>query len=156
METRARGPGRREVLRQLREQDTGFTLIELLVVVIIIGILAAIAIPIFLSQRQKSYDAAAKSDVRQVAMLEETYLTDNLSYGSFVQIDPSASTLRATRGVTLTIVHFTGAQSYCLSAKHADSPTTWYYDSVGGGLQPSGATGCPVTTSGAGGGTVTG
>ena len=46
------------------EREGGFTLIELLVVIIIIGILAAIAIPVFLNQRKKGYDAAMKSDVR--------------------------------------------------------------------------------------------
>jgi len=61
------------------ENEGGFTLIELLVV-IIIGILAAIAIPVFLNQRQKGYDAAAKSDARNIATLEETYLTDTTNY----------------------------------------------------------------------------
>jgi type IV pilus assembly protein PilA len=60
--------------------DEGFTLIELLVVIIIIGILAAIAIPVFLSQRQKGYDAQAKSDARNAATIEETYLTDYNNY----------------------------------------------------------------------------
>ncbi len=49
------------------ENEGGFTLIELLVVIIIIGILAAIAIPTFLNQREKGYDAAAKSDLKNVA-----------------------------------------------------------------------------------------
>ena len=64
----------------MADKDQGFTLIELLVVIIIIGILAAIAIPVFLNQRQKGYDAAAKSDARNLATLEETYLTDTNNY----------------------------------------------------------------------------
>src|SRR4051812_16552328 len=73
-----------EMLARIRtaaeEREGGFTLIELLVVIIIIGILAAIAIPVFLNQRQKGYDAQAKSDARNLATLEETYLTDNDNY----------------------------------------------------------------------------
>src|SRR3954453_20032921 len=64
------------IRKAAEEREGGFTLIELLVVIIIIGILAAIAIPVFLNQRNKGYDAQAKSDARNVATLEETYLTD--------------------------------------------------------------------------------
>jgi type IV pilus assembly protein PilA len=64
------------------ENEGGFTLIELLVVMIIIGILAAIAIPVFLNQRKSGYDAGAKSDVRNAATAEETYYTDNQDYTS--------------------------------------------------------------------------
>jgi type IV pilus assembly protein PilA len=66
-------------LRRRRGQE-GFTLIELLVVVIIIGLLAAIAIPAFLGQRNKANDAAAKSLVRNAATAMEAYFSDGNTY----------------------------------------------------------------------------
>ena len=63
-----------------RRNEKGFTLIELLVVVIIIGLLAAIAIPAFLGQRNKANDAAAKSLVRNGATTMEAYFTDGNTY----------------------------------------------------------------------------
>jgi len=71
-------------LRQRARDEKGFTLIELLVVILIIGILAAIAIPSFLSQKDKANDASAKSYVRNMQTAEETYFTDNNAYSPSV------------------------------------------------------------------------
>src|ERR1700760_4166895 len=66
--------------KKMNKEEEGFTLIELLVVIIIIGILAAIAIPVFLSQKTKGYEASEKSDLRAAAQEIESQNIDNGDY----------------------------------------------------------------------------
>lgn len=68
------------MLQRFKNEDEGFTLIELLVVILIIGILAAIALPSFLGQQKKGQDASAKSDVRNAVTQVESCYADTQDY----------------------------------------------------------------------------
>jgi type IV pilus assembly protein PilA len=119
------------------ERDGGFTLIELLVVVIIIGILAAIAIPVFLSQRQKGWDAQAKSDLRNMATAEETVLGESGSYTANVFVAGGSPSLQgngfrrsADSSNYLAVPDaLNPAYGYCLSLT-SKSGRIYVYDSV--------------------------
>ena len=132
------------IRKSLENREEGFTLIELLVVMVIIGILAAIAIPSFLAQRDKGYQSAEKSDLKTASIAEQSYATDY--NGAFT----------ADAGITNTDRHATpgrpGCQGlrqrhrrrqrctqppvaprttgYCLTPPPTKTTAIWYLDSV--------------------------
>src|SRR3712207_5109503 len=70
-----------------RDRERGFTLIELLVVILILAVLAAIAIPVFLRQRERGYEAQMQSALKNAAIAMDAYATDPSSNGSYIGLD---------------------------------------------------------------------
>src|SRR4030081_1782912 len=95
----------------------GFTLIELLIVVVIIGILAAIAIPKFANTKDKAYVAAMKSDLRNLATYEEQYAADN--NGAYFSGTVSGRFFTPSKDVTVAATGVVGPPpSWTATARH--------------------------------------
>ncbi len=93
----------------------GFTLIELLIVVVIIGILAAIAIPKFAATKDKAKVASLKADIHNAETAEEAYFSDHAKYGNLNKLT-NANMISLSSGNTMTLA--TNASGYTVTAKN--------------------------------------
>jgi type IV pilus assembly protein PilA len=140
----------RQTLNRMKvRDDRGFTMIELLVVVVIIGVLVAIAVPVYLNYRKGAANKSAASDVRGAITAIEQFYTDN---GNQYPADAAS----ATEGAALTLVGITspdqtvnvspgnilqydnrtaaGVTSYRICARNTDGGQTYVYNSTGGSV----------------------
>ena len=119
--------------RERSDREAGFTLIELLVVVAIIGILAAIAIPVFLNQRASARDASVKSDLNGIAKVMETVYADTGVYptDATVLIDENDAVTSPGNVIAVTAA----VDSFTITGCNIESGTEFTYDSANGGLQ---------------------
>jgi prepilin-type N-terminal cleavage/methylation domain-containing protein len=108
-----------------RRSDDGFSLIEILVVMIIMGLLASIAIPLYIDQKRKGHDSATKSDVNAVANAMVGYLANNPTLpsmtvtGTTVMVDSKAFA-KLSPGVVLGSLHGTNSTDWCVDAKNPE------------------------------------
>ena len=127
--------------KSMDDKDQGFTLIELLVVMIIIGILASIAIPVFLSQRAKARDTSTKADVSTIGKEMATYYVDNIGAPPVIAVTgnklmfDAVDVGNASNGTALATTFQSGnsATTWCVALTNPDGKDKiWKYSAVAG------------------------
>lgn len=128
--------------RKRHESESGFTLVELLVVILVIGILAAIAIPMFLNQRKSAVEASMQSDLKNAATAMEQEGVRN--GGKFPSSVPVYDKQSPDNKITLDSLK-SSTTSYCLNARNANYPELKFsYNSIAGGMLKGDCSGSAV------------
>ncbi len=117
----------------MRSESRGFTIIELLIVVVIIGILAAIAIPKFANTKERAYLTSMKADLRNLVTAEESYLADFFTYTSNL-----GARYQSSAGVTVALQSVT-ASGWAATATHTGTGRACaiFYGTVGSPPAPA-------------------
>ncbi len=130
-------------MRSPGHDETGFSLIEILAVILIVAILAAIAVPVFIRQRERGYEAQTKSALKNAATAIQAYATKK--GGSYVGLNGKGDSELVSSGYNPTteapVTIAANQNAYCITADHVQLSGDWKYSSAGGRPEPGSCSG---------------